>query len=218
MKNYVIRNAASAVPLTGDKAGAWAGANELTVGEFPWFKGGSRQGTTARALYDERALYLQFVCEDKHIWSQARPLNGPVCIDSCVEFFASPLPGQGPEYFNFEANCCGQFHVGFGPGRGDRKLIDPGIARGIRVATSVPGPLKDESPTDAGWWLAAALPFETLAKFTGLEIAPASRSIWRANFYRCGGKTNQQFACWNVVGTPGPDFHQPEFFGEVRFE
>ncbi len=218
MKNYVIRKAVGAVPLVGTKTGPWAAANELHVAEFPWFKGGSKQATTARMLYDDKALYLQFACEDKNIWSEARPLNGTVCVDSCVEFFASPAPAKGPHYFNFEANCCGQIHLGFGPGRGDRKLIDANLARGIRVATSVPGPSKDESPADSAWWLAAALPYDALSAFTGMTIRPDSGGTWRGNFYRCGGKNNQQFACWNPVGTPGPDFHRPEYFGEIRFE
>ena len=38
----------------------------------------------------------------------------------------------------------------------------------------------------------------------------------RGNFYKCGDKTaHPHFVSWNPVGTPSPDFHRPEFFGEL---
>ena len=219
MKSYTIRRAAGPVALTGDaKAGPWASAESLAVDQFPWCKGGVKEATAARVLYDARAIYVQFICQDGHISTEVRPLNGNVCCDSCVEFFATVDPAKGPDYFNFEVNCCGQIHLGFGPRRGaDRKLVAAPLASRIRVASSVPGPTKDESPDDKGWWLAAELPFDMLSEFAGVKIAPAAGSVWRGNFYRCGGKTNQQFAAWNPPGTPRPDFHCPEFFGELTF-
>ena len=38
----------------------------------------------------------------------------------------------------------------------------------------------------------------------------------RATFYKCGDKTaHPHFLSWNPVGTPAPDFHRPDFFGEL---
>ena len=35
-------------------------------------------------------------------------------------------------------------------------------------------------------------------------------------FYKCGDKTaHPHFLSWNPVGTPAPDFHRPDFFGEL---
>ena len=53
---------------------------------------------------------------------------------------------------------------------------------------------------------------------SGDKVQPKAGTTWRCNFYRCGGKTDQQFAVWNVVTNPYPDYHRPEFFGTLKFE
>jgi len=219
MKEYSIRKAAQAVDISkGPQSDAWKTAEATGIDLFPWYKEGKKQATTVRLLYDDTAIYALFVCDDSHIFSKTTELNGPVCTDSCVEFFATIDPEKGPGYFNFEANCCGMFHLGWGPERADRKLIEPELAKRIKVATSVPAATKEESADDSGWWLAAAIPFDVIAQMSGEAVQPKAGAVWRCNFYRCGGKTDQQFAVWNPVANPYPDFHRPEFFGTLRFE
>jgi hypothetical protein len=96
-------------------------------------------------------------------------------------------------------------------------LSTPAQAARIKVATSVPGSTKEESPSDNGWWLAAELPWDMLSEFTGVKIAPKAGTAWRANFYRCGGKTDEQYGSWNPITSPKPDFHRPECFGNITF-
>ena len=218
MPEYTIVLADRQPPLHGDiEQPPWSLADVALVDQFPWYAGGLKQLTTARLLYDAGALYLQFICEDKHISSEVRELNGPVCRDSCAEFFATISPADGPGYFNFEANACGVFHLGFGPHIDDRKLISPGLARQIRVTTSLDAPAKDVSPDDDGWWLAAAIPFEVIGELSGRQVKPAAGDVWQGNFYRCGGTIDPQYACWSPVDTPRPHFHQPGFFDTLRF-
>jgi len=218
MKEYVIERSAAPVPLCGDPAaGPWASAKAAAIDEFPWYRSGDRQSTAVRALYDAEALYLQFLAADRHIFAKVTELNGPVCTDSCVELFATVAPPAGPDYFNFEANCCGTFHLGFGPRREDRRLVGADLAAGIEVATSTAAATRAERPDDDGWWLAARIPFGVLSELAGSEVRPRAGTVWRGNFYRCGGKTDPQFACWNPVATPSPDFHRPEFFATIRF-
>ena len=140
-----------------------------------------------------------------------------VCRDSCVEFFGLPDPARGG-YFNFEANCCGCVHLGFGPGRPDRRLATPDVFAKIQVATSIPTKTRSESARDDGWWLAAALTYEGLSELADARVAPKSGDVWKANFFRCGGKTDPQYAVWNPIDREIPDYHRPEFFGELRFE
>ena len=218
MPTYTIVSTPQPPAATGQTDGAtWAAANVLAIDLFPWHKSGRKQATEVRLLYDDAAIYAQFICEDAHSFAQFTELNGPVCRDSCVEFFAMVDPAGGPDYFNLEVNCCGTFMIGFAPGRDDRKLIAPELAARVGMVTSVPGPTKDESPDDDGWWVCATLPFDVLSEFTGRRIAPASGTIWRANFYRCGGKTDCQYACWSPMDLPAPDFHRPESFSELWF-
>ena len=205
------------VPLCGDAAsGPWSLAEPIQIDRYPWYKDGLKQATEVRLLHDETAVYVQFLCQDVHSFARVRELNGMVCRDSCVEFFATVDPQAAGDYFNLEINCCGVFLLGFGSGRHGRKQIDPALAGRISVATSVSGPAKEESDDDRHWWAAAAVPLDVLGEL-------ASRSVelveggWRANFYRCGGKSDPQYACWNEIDLPSPDFHCSQFFGSLAF-
>ena len=222
MRRYTVKKTSSKVPLSDQVIStAWSEAEKLSIDNYPWFKAGRKQATTVRMLYDERAVYVQFLCEDKHIYADHAEVNSAVCIDSCVEFFAQPAPQVDQRYFNLEINCCGNFLLGWGKNIKDisGNFVDPELSRKyLNISASVPGPRKQESPEDDGWWVAVEIPFELLSKLSGRKIEPTSDTIWRANFYRCGGKTDPQYACWNWVDTPRPDYHRPEFFGELAFE
>jgi len=40
----------------------------------------------------------------------------------------------------------------------------------------------------------------------------------RANVYKCAsGLSVKHYVTWRPIQTPTPDYHRPEFFGEVRF-
>lgn len=219
MKQCSIARANDPVPLSdGIEGTPWAAASAIGINEFPWNTTDSEQSTVVRPLYDEETLYLQYLVEDKHSYAQTTDLNGSVWKDSCVEMFAIIEPQHRPYYMNLEINCVGTLRLGFGPDRHDRELITVDQAEAIRVETSIEGPTKEESPDDKGWWVAVALPFETLSVFTGISISPSEGTIWRGNFHRLGGKTNSQFAVWNSIDTTEPDFHQPSEFGCFVFE
>ena len=223
MKTYTLARAEGDVPLTGAIEGPWADAGTAAIEEFNWYESGPRPATTVRGLYDETALYLQYQVEDRDITSRTTELNGSVHEDSCVEFFATPLPGENARYLNFEANACGTFKMGWmEPGwavRGiGRELISEDLAETVTVATSEPGPTREPAADDESWWLAAAVPFETLSELTGLDLAPSSGDRWRANFHRTGVATVSQEASWNPIGTEDKQFHSPGHFGWIVFE
>ena len=219
MKQCSITRAEGPVPLSDEIEGTpWAAASALDINEFPWNTTDSEQSTVVRPLYDDEMLYLQYLVGDAHSYAETTDLNGPVWKDSCVEMFATIEPQRQPHYINFEINCVGTFRLGFGLDRHDRELIAVDHAEAIQVETSIEGPTKEVSPDDKGWWIAVALPFETLSAFTGVSVSPSEGTIWRGNFHRLGGKTNPQFAVWNPVDTTDPDFHQPSEFGRFVFE
>jgi hypothetical protein len=184
---------------------------------FPWYVKGDKQKTLVKTLYDQAAIYLNFECDDRHSFSRTTVINGPVWTDSCVEFFAIPEPAAKPShYFNLEINCCGTILFGYGPHRQERKSIPPALGARITTVASLAGPTKEESPADSSWTMRARLPFDVLRELAGIP-GPVSGTIWKVNFYRCGGKTDEQFAAWADIRTPRPDFHRPEFFQEVVF-
>ncbi len=218
MPRYTIAQAGGDVPLCGDTdTSPWCDAEVATIANFPWHTSGDKQPTEFRLLYDAEAIYAQFICTDVHIFAETTELNGPVCLDSCVEMFASPDANERPDYFNLEINCCGAILVGFGADRHERSAISPELAERIEIVTSVDGLTKDESPDDTAWWIAVKLPFSVIASLSGLVIESSTGSVWRGNFFRCGGRTDDQYACWSNIVTPQPDYHRPEQFGELLF-
>jgi hypothetical protein len=65
------------------------------------------------------------------------------------------------------------------------------------------------------WELTIAIPLET---FTNHKLSELKGKIFRANFYKCGDKLSEMhYLTWNRVETNNPDFHQPAFFGEIKF-
>ncbi|WP_126664917.1 carbohydrate-binding family 9-like protein [Haloterrigena salifodinae] len=223
MREYTVNRTTVDVPLAGTVSGTpWADAVAFRIDEFSWHDGGPKPLTTGRALYDDRAIYLQYHAEDTDIAASVTELNGPTYRDSSVEFFADPTPDDDSRYFNFEPNCCGQFKLAWQErdweARGiGRDLVSSDVAATVDVETSVPGPTKDPHPDDEEWWLAAALPFDALEALTGVTLAPTSGTEWRGNFYRSGVPTAQK-ATWNPIEKPEPDYHSPEYFGRIRFE
>jgi len=216
--HYVVR-AGEGIPLSGQVASTpWEHAAVMPIDQFMWYQAGKKQATTLRVMYDSQAIYLQFICQDIHIFSKTTELNGGVCMDSCVEFFASPNLQKHAHYFNIEVNACRTMLLGWGPAiHAQRIHITPELAREVTIVSSVAGATKEESPQDNGWWLAARVPFATLEKLCGEEIRVAKGTVWKANAYRCGGQTDGQFASWAWVDGP-VDFHRPQSFGEVKFE
>lgn len=226
MNEYYIEFVDGTVPLRGDPMeGLWAEATPIRIDEHPW-DGSDGEApverdvpieATARLLHDEQTLYLQYEVVDGHQQATTTELNGRVWTDSCVELFASPAPDRR-HYFNFEANCTGQFRLGFGPDREERRLIPSELAEAVRVETSIDGPRKEPEPgTDERWWLAAALPFDALHTFTDLDFDHSSGTVWRGNFQCCREDSAPSYAVWSPIDAPAPDFHQPDQFGRLVF-
>lgn len=213
---YALARAHGNIPLSADpQTGPWKELDSIRIEQFPWYTDGEKQRTVVTACYDPNNIHILFDCEDSHIGAFAREANGAVCQDSCVEFFASP-PGK-PHYFNLEMNCCGDIHLGYGPMRLERKLAPPSLIEQIGVTTTVDERPKQEYPDDDGWVLQVKLPFKVINQLTHREITPEAGTQWQANFYRCGGFTDPQHACWSPIDAPLPDFHLPEYFGTIIF-
>ena len=58
-------------------------------------------------------------------------------------------------------------------------------------------------------------PSEALKLIFG-ERQPVFPQTLRANFYKCADKTKRpHFVSWRPIDLPKPDFHCPQFFGEI---
>ena len=61
------------------------------------------------------------------------------------------------------------------------------------------------------WRVTLLIPFHLI----GVDPEALPEKL-RANFYKCGDCTaHPHFLSWSPIDTPNPDFHRPDFFGEL---
>ena len=161
----------------------------------------------AQVCYDSQALYVRLVAKEKNIRAEETGRIGVPSKDSCLEFFFSPEEDDG-RYFNFEFNPAMCMHIGFGTCRHDSARLLPKPSANINP---------EVIRTDEGWELTYQIPYTFIRMFFP-AFTPAPGKKMRANFYKCGELTEvEHYFAWNPVDTPTPDFHRPEFFGELIF-
>lgn len=161
-----------------------------------------------RVARTEDALVVDFRVSGLDLRAQNTEDNGRQWEDSCVEVFI-----QDPEkadYYNFEINALGKVLACYGPVReGRTRRPEEQMKKILRFAHLEGGPLdKDGIQT---WRVGVVIPFELI----GIHPDNLPHSI-RANFYKCGDKTaHPHYVSWSPIDTPKPDFHRPDFFGEL---
>ncbi|MEI6141353.1 MAG: carbohydrate-binding family 9-like protein [Mariniphaga sp.] len=166
-----------------------------------------------KMAYCNESIFLKFYVSEENILANVTKINGDVCTDSCVEFFISL--GRDKTYYNFELNCVGVPHVEYGQ-KGKRIQMDPEIVKLIKVRSSLGTQPFAEKRGGHRWELMIVIPkacfcYDKDLSFKGLKA--------NANFYKCGDKTSvPHYVTWSPVNTPGPDFHQPDFYGHLFFE
>ena len=160
----------------------------------------------AAICHDGQNLYVHLSAKEQDIRAEYTDPPAPVHEDSCLEFFF--MPEGEDRYLNFEINPNGCLHLGFGPDRYQRENAlppDPKAVFQIRTGR-----------TTEGWEAEYRIPADFLR---GYYPAFQFAGILRANLYKCGDKTiHPHYLAWNPVETQTPDFHRPEYFGEMRFD
>jgi hypothetical protein len=214
------------IPISGDisidanwEKPIWAAveAVELThyMGEKPKFS----PVTHAKLMYDKDHIYGIFQVQDKYVQSKVLEINGNVSGDSCVEFFFSPDTDSPLTYFNLEINAGGipLLHYVKQP-RQNYEVIDPQAIKKIEIAHSLPREVYPEITEETVWTIEFKVPLDMLRQY-GPVTTPAPGVKWKANFYKTGSRTsNPNYFTWNLVENPRPDFHLPQFFGNLIFD
>ena len=162
---------------------------------------------TFRIAHSDDALAVMFEVEEDHLRAVAMSAEENVWEDSCVEFFVENPAGEG--YFNFEVNCIGTMLAAKRISRTEANLFNAEQMDKIRCFGSLAKAPIDSRGAGQKWWMVEVIPFSLL----GLKSAPKSL---RCNFYKCGDKCDRpHFLSWSPIDKPEPNFHCPEFFGEV---
>lgn len=156
--------------------------------------------------YTATHILLQYSVQEEYVKGQYIRSNENVWEDSCVEFFVSF--DNKKTYYNIEFNVLGTGLIGYGPAvKSERNRLS--AAQIDTVDTYVT--LKKINGVKA-WQSILLIPREIFGK-KALE-----GQTFHANFYKCGdGLPQPHFISWNKIDFPKPNFHQPEFFGEIHF-
>jgi hypothetical protein len=191
----------------------WASLPPIAVDHYLWLTNGYRPLVEARLCWSAKFLYVKFRVGEKRAPVRYTEFQDPVYKDSCVEFFVDMFPEARLGYVNFEMNAAGVLLAAFGPDRGHRKPLWPEDLAGMSV---ISGEGLWPEVGDS-WHVEYKAPLALFRKLYGEDVAPGHKAA--ANFYKCGDETAiPHYGAWSPVGTPTPDFHRPEFFGEIVFE
>jgi Carbohydrate-binding family 9 len=157
------------------------------------------------------SLFLKFVVAEKYVRATYRHTNEPVYRDSCVEFFLAP--GDRQHYYNLEFNCLGTCLVGYGTKvKAERHHLPANLIATIQRLALLKAGAADGL---LAWELTVAIPREVFCYHPLPTLQGLKGS---ANFYKCGDDLPEpHFLAWNDIKAPAPDFHLPEFFGEILF-
>jgi hypothetical protein len=220
--SYLVKRTGEAPGLLGDWEGtAW---REAEVGQITHYLANSsdhRPVTQFKLLYDAAGVYVLFRVEDRYVRCVETEFNGPVCRDSCTEFFVEPVAGKG--YFNFEINCggtmlCYYIEDATRVGEGFRRSIALTAAEGemVRRYHSLPAVVESEITEPVTWFNEFHIPLALLEGHVG-PLGDLAGQTWRGNLYKCGDDTSHpHWGTWAPI--EGFSFHVPQYFAPLRFE
>jgi hypothetical protein len=183
----------------------WGRVEKAPVDIRPWKDFPLGMEVFAQVCHDGGVLRVRLAAAEKEPLARFSGDTDMVCLDSCLEFFFSPL--SDGRYFNFEFNPKGALYLGFGI---DRNLTARQLVPNYREFFSV-------KPFVSGdfWGVEFAVPARFISLYCPGFTLGKGRVIG-ANFYKCGDETETpHYLVWNRVGAAEPDYHRSEFFGRI---
>ena len=158
----------------------------------------------------EKGFRLKMTCYETSPLAKYENPDDMVCKDSCMEFFVNFFPNAASTgYLNFEANSKGTLLLFYGKDRSSRTSV--------REMGLTP-PKVNASVFDDHWEYEIEIPLSFIRAVYGQDsFVPGS--VLKGNFYKCGDDTDSpHYGSWSPIANPTPDFHRPEFFGELVLE
>ena len=216
MQTLVIPRLNQAIPTAADIPAAFAsaGIGYTAVTNVNWPEGFPyRPRMEFAAAHVGDALLLHYRVEEQSVRAVAMHDQDSVWEDSCAEFFCMPAPDG--LYYNAECNCAGKLLLAAGKDRNARQPAPRDVLQSIDRWASLGTEPFDTRESPTRWELALRLPVTAFFKhdlkdFNGLHAL--------GNVYKCGDRLPEpHFISWSPITTETPDFHRPEFFGQMLF-
>jgi len=166
--------------------------------------------TTVCMARSDDALFILFQVHGNCLRAVNTVDNQPVNEDSCVEFFVKKADSE--YYYNFEFNCIGVCKAAKNLKTRENSTIftSDQLSRIKRWSSLGPKAFKELSGLFS-WDICVKIPFELI------DVDPKKTpEKLLGNFYKCADETEQpHYVSWAPISTEKPDFHRPEFFGEM---
>ena len=164
-----------------------------------------------RIAHNGEEIFLNFRVNESDIKAVCDKDNGRIWEDSCVEFFVS---FDNKSYYNIECNCIGKLLIAKGADRRNRIPLQEILLKNIDRWSSLGDSTVENLSGD--WEVSLIIPKEIFFS----EITNSFNNVEaRGNFYKCGDLLKTpHYLSWNPIHSERPDFHRPDFFGQIMFE
>ena len=165
-----------------------------------------------KAFHNGEKLFLQFNVTEKDIHAVITNNFGEVWTDPCVEAFIAPDENT---YYNFECTCIGRMLVACHAKDKETEKMSLDTLSTIERYPSLGKENFSLKEGETTWSIIEVIPVSALFNH---KIESWEGKTMRANFYKCGDNLpTPHFLSWNKIDFPRPNFHLPEFFGEITF-
>ena len=152
--------------------------------------------TKVAAFYNERGLFVRFVCEDNGIVATMTSFNDPIYEEDVVEMFLDD-DGDPATYYEFNVSPIGT-HLHY-------VVMAPNI-KFARIEDHI----KSRVSVTENLWTATV--FVPASEFTR---PPQKGRVWRGNFYRIDRGETDEYSALSPTGKV--QFHSPAHFLTIRF-
>ena len=173
---------------------------------YPWDTNGYKPEVVYELDMNEEGFVMHIIVPERNPRREQTEHLSFVHTDSCVEWFVNFMPEKCDRYFNFEVNANGIMNVAFRKDRYEKQLLTLEDIASLGIKPEI---FEDH------WEITYTVPFALIRKYIP-EYQFEEGMIIKSNFYKCGDMTEySHFGIWNPSPLEKPDFHRPEYFGEV---
>ena len=195
--------------------GSAAEAKDFSVAaidSFMWDVNGCKpESYAAMFAVEGEGIHAILWSFEKDIRCECTNRDDPVYTDSCLELFIMPVNGD-ERYINFEVNPKGVYLSQIGTCRADRVFI-----KELTALEPVIHTMDIEEDGKKAWGYEIIIPESFVSDLYQTDFKVTESTI-KGNFYKCAdGAEYPHYGSHFPVKTVNPDFHRPEFFGEIIF-
>lgn len=208
MKSYLVKTCDSKEDIN------WSEIPAAKIDEYRWVEGYEPEAYAQLVYVRGEGFICKMTCIESSPKATYKEQNDPVCLDSCLEFFA--IFDGGDKYVNIEANSIGTQYLAIGKNRESRMDNIHRRMKDFPITTAA-------EVGDTSWSLMITVPLRALEYlYPGVsDDTYKSGFTFRGNFFKTGSAEitgAEHYGMWNPSMTENPDFHQPDYFGILVME